>query len=87
MNVRMAAGRLALAILVLAGLTGCGPASAPRRPAGRTAPPAGRAAVEKRIVGPAVAGFFYPRHERDLAHRLISCWPGPSAERIGTFGH
>ncbi len=69
-------GRTTVILAILVGLAGCGqrespplPSLAPSQPspsaAARVAGPPSTA-EPKRVIGPAVAGIFYPRHEKDL---------------------
>ena len=59
-------GRRLLVLAILVGLGGCGKCqSSPLSPARAVPPPS--AASYKRVIGPAVAGMFYPRHEQTLA--------------------
>ena len=52
--------RLVLGVLLLAALCGC-------RPAGSATEPQGEG---KRILGPAVAGMFYPKDKETLAKKV-----------------
>jgi MEMO1 family protein len=76
-------GRLIIVLAILGGSGGCGsspaqqerPSSAEQSPAKQMPPVAAAASVRhthefKKIRGPAVAGIFYPRHEKDLTQQV-----------------
>lgn len=78
-------GPIAFVLGIVLGLSGCGPKSAPQAPAtagpakaSAPAPASASADAEaaaaprsfKKVIGPAVAGMFYPRHEQELTKQV-----------------
>ncbi len=78
-----------LIVATVLGLAGCGQRESPSPPRWRPSPsaparvaPPPSTAEPKRVIGPAVAGMFYPRHEKDLAAMVDKLLANAKGQKI-----
>jgi AmmeMemoRadiSam system protein A len=74
--------RWILALSILVGLSGCGQQPAQSQTGTAAAPDVKQGKSPEKVRGPAVAGLFYPKHEKDLSKQIDDYLAEVKAEPI-----